>query len=395
MHGRKRPWHPTERWASLKKGTLIVDLTVSPAASDWIRAGRLMDIIKNGKTEKERQEARKKLQEMEKPYYSRKVDMSGYKKQLIRRYWSYQKAAFPDAESHFDRLDAPIGSTRPPVFHKDKAWKNVIIRPGASKREIDQLISLIPKGKRHKWFHSMNSSQALAQSVFGNLATYDCLSNLKDLVDEDGMALLDDAQVRSDNFAMEFNVNYLGEPRPTSLDVYFKGDYQVAIECKFSESEIGTCSRPRLTPTKPNYDNEYCDGNYTKQRARIEQCSLTEIGVLYWRYVSQLFHWDGDNSYIPCPLYFNYQLVRNILAVGVGDDERASPATGHVVLIYDERNPAFQEGGKGFISFTDTQQALRDPTMLRKCSWQRIVQHMRNNNILSWLTEQLDLKYGF
>jgi hypothetical protein len=87
--------------------------------------------------------------------------------------------------------------------------------------------------------------------------------------------------------------------------------------------------------------------------------------------------------------------VRNILAVGVGDDERASPATGHVVLIYDERNPAFQEGGKGFISFTDTQQALRDPTMLRKCSWQRMVQHLRNKNILPWLTEQLDLKYGF
>jgi hypothetical protein len=70
--------------------------------------------------------------------------------------------------------------------------------------------------------------------------------------------------------------------------------------------------------------------------------------------------------------------VRNILAVGVKQDGQVSMANGHVVLIYDERNPAFQKDGKGFIAFIETQQALQEPTMLRKCSWQRIVQHMRN-----------------
>lgn len=37
------------------------------------------------------------------------------------------------------------------------------------------------------------------------------------------------------------------EPRPTSIDVLLtKGDHRVAVECKFTEAEFGTCSRPRL-----------------------------------------------------------------------------------------------------------------------------------------------------
>jgi hypothetical protein len=42
-----------------------------------------------------------------------------------------------------------------------------------------------------------------------------------------------------------------------------------------------------------------------------------------------------------------YQLVRNILAVGVKNGE-TSPANGHAMLIYDERNPAFQASGSGY-----------------------------------------------
>jgi len=100
--------------------------------------------------------------------------------------------------------------------------------------------------------------------------------------------------------------------------------------------------------------------------------------------------WKKSKCLVPCPLNANYQLVRNILAVGVKQDGQVSMANGHVVLIYDERNPAFQKDGKGFIAFIETQQALQEPTMLRKCSWQRIVQHMRNKGILSWLTQRFN-----
>lgn len=63
-------------------------------------------------------------------------------------------------------------------------------------------------------------------------------------------------------------------------------------------------------------------------------------------------------------------------------------------MVYDERNPAFQEGGKGLISFEFTRQALLEPKMLRKCSWQQILGTMRTKGDLAWLTEELDAKYG-
>ena len=313
-----------------------------------------------------------------------------YKAELSQRYWEYQKSQFSARQEFFDR--SPAQNVGPPVFRVHEAGRNVIVRPDASQRETDRLLALLPKSDRHKWFRSMNSSQALAQSVLGNLAIYDCLSSLIQLEDDEGIALLGTAQASSANFAMEFKINHLGEKagRHTSLDGHLGGDHRVAIECKFTESEVGRCSRPSLKPC----ESEHCDGKYERQGARRERCSLTEIGVLYWQYVPQLFRWNGDQDLNDCPLNATYQLVRNILAVGVSPNGQVSSDNGHVVLFYDERNPSFQEGGKGFIAYNDTKLALREPTMLRKCSWQRITKHLRNEGTLSWLTEQLALKYG-
>jgi hypothetical protein len=240
----------------------------------------------------------------------------------------------------------------------------------------------------------MNSSQALAQSVLGNLAIHGLLQHLTELDADEGNALFGNAQLSTDNFAMEFKVDFLREPHPTSLDGYLSGNYRVAIECKFTEPEVGSCSRPRLTPANSNYESEYCDGTYTRQRARRQRCSLTEVGVSYWGYVPRLFRWPNDGDISPCPLKKNYQLVRNILAVGVKPGGAVSADDGHAVLVYDERNPAFQVGGSALDAYIETRQALREPTMLRKCSWQRIIHHIRNGGFLTWLTEQLALKYG-
>jgi hypothetical protein len=317
-----------------------------------------------------------------------------YKAELSQRYWEYQKIQFPAWHEFFDRSRAE--NMRPPVFRVHEAWRNVIVRPDASQQETDRLLALLPESDRHKWFRSMNSSQALAQSVLGNLAVHDCLSSLIQLEDDEGLALLGTAQASSANFAMELKINHLGEKagRHTSLDGHLGGDHRVAIECKFTESEVGRCSRPGLRPARPTYESEHCNGNYSKQRTRRERCSLTEIGVLYWKYIPHLFRWNSDQDLTPCPLAADYQLVRNILAVGVSPNGRVSSDNGHVVLFYDERNPSFQEGGKGSIAYNDTKLALWEPTMLRKCSWQRITKHLRNEGTLSWLTEQLALKYG-
>jgi len=319
--------------------------------------------------------------------------MAAYKADLLQRYWRYQHSTFPEWWDYFDQPRAD--GAHPPVFRKDRACQNVLVEPGASRPRHDELLALLPAFDRHKWFRSMNSSQALTQSVFGNLAIHGCLESLADLQDDDGMKLLGDAQVSSENFAMEWKVDYLGEPHATSVDCYVGGTYQVAIECKFTEADVGDCSRPRLAKTASNYASDHCNGTYSRQRNRTARCSLTEIGVLYWRYVPQLFTWDGESDHSPCPLRKNYQLVRNILAAGVGPDGQASAANGHAVLIYDARNPAFQKGGKGWMAFGETRHALREPAMLRKCSWQRLIQHMREKDVLPWLQDLLARKYGF
>jgi hypothetical protein len=320
------------------------------------------------------------------------TEYAKYKEQRVSQFWTYQRHFFGEVDGCFERPFAPDG--RPPVFHSEEAWRNVIVYPDAGPEERSKLLALIPKSDRHKWFRSMSSSQALAQSLFGNLAINGLLGCLTDLYADEGQPLLGDAQVSTDSFMMEFKVGHLGEPRPTSLDGYFSGSYRVAIECKFTEEAVGACSRPTLNPKDSNYKSDFCNGNYAIQHSRIVRCPLTQAGILYWRYVPHLFTWRSDSDLTPCPLNDNYQLVRNILAVGVNSDGTISREAGHVVLIYDERNPAFQDSGKGLAAYWQTQSALREPTMLRKCSWQTITAHLRRQAILPWLTEHFELKYG-
>ncbi len=163
--------------------------------------------------------------------------MSFYKEDLISRYWQYQKQNFPDSQEYFER--SVMSNKRPPVFLKHTATNNIIMEPGISTAKRKQLLDIIPPKERHLWFRSMNSSQAIAQSVLGNLKVYDCLHYLGELADESGESVLGGADVASVNFSMEYAVDCLGEPRPTSLDGFFSGSYRVAIECKFTENEVG------------------------------------------------------------------------------------------------------------------------------------------------------------
>jgi hypothetical protein len=271
----------------------------------------------------------------------------------------------------------------------------VIINPDADQEEINALLDMIPKSEQHKWYRSMNSSQALTQSVFGNLKLANSLNILSELKDDEGLDLFSNTDLSAERLSLEHKVDYLGEPRPTSIDVFISGSYQIAIECKFTEVEIGTCSRPRLRPVDGNFESQYCDGTYTFQRGRNKRCSLSELGIKYWNYVPTFFKWINDRDLNPCPLNANYQLVRNILASVINPDGEASLNNGHVVMIFDDRNPAFQPGGKGFSAFLETKESLIEPKMLRKCSWQKIISFLRARKVLLWLTDQLEEKYGF
>jgi hypothetical protein len=298
-----------------------------------------------------------------------------FRKILIHRYWQYQEEKYPQNEKYFDRPNNNF--QRPPVFLQSEARNNILAHPGTASHENEQLYGLIKVGEHHKWFRSMNSSQALAVSVLGNLFVHGKLSILAQLKDDDGLPLLGSNNISFDNFSMEHKINYLGEPRRTSVDAFISGAYQVAIECKFTEFEVGSCSRPRLIKTASNYQMQYCNGAYMRQRGRKERCTLTEIGVKYWEYIPYFFHWDKDRDFAACPLRNNYQLVRNILEAGINENGSIYPINGQVIMVYDRRNPACQHGGKIFKSYHQVKKALIYPGMLRKITWQNIISYMR------------------
>ena len=315
-----------------------------------------------------------------------------FRSELIHRYWQYQGEKYPSVEKYFDQPNNKF--QRPPVFLQSEARHNILTIGDLDSTVNKNLFELIKHGEHHKLFQSMNSSQALALSVLGNLFVYGKLSILAQVKDDDGLPLLGESNISFESFCMEHKINFLGEPRRTSVDAFISGNYQIAIECKFTEKEVGSCSRPRLTKKDSNYDSQYCNGAYSRQRKRKERCALTEIGVKYWELIPHFFHWDKDKDVDDCPMRFNYQLVRNILAAGVKEDGCISPLHGQLILVYDKRNPACQLGGKIHKSFTEIRNALIFPRMVRKTTWQNIVSAMRAESILPWLSEELEKKYN-
>jgi len=86
--------------------------------------------------------------------------------------------------------------------------------------------------------------------------------------------------------------------------------------------------------------------------------------------------------------------MRNILAACVRTNGKVDQEMGHAVVIYDARNPKFQKNGEAYSIFEDTRYYLRNPKNLRKCSWQKLIDHIRHKGEMGWLTEQLSFKYG-
>ena len=170
---------------------------------------------------------------------------------------------------HCGELDGGKREGRPPVLAGKSVSKNVLLPQDESKAE--EIRCAVSEPQRHRWFGSLKSSQALAQSVFGALHAFERLDLLKNVLAECGRpAFFEDC--RGWAFEFEYEVSSLGEPRPTSVDVLLSGpEERVPIECKFTEQEFGTCSRPRLCPC----DEQHCNGKYQVQRQRQSRCALT------------------------------------------------------------------------------------------------------------------------
>jgi hypothetical protein len=280
-----------------------------------------------------------------------------------------------------------------PVFTVDHAERNLLLpdpkaHPGMDRRVIDQ----IAVEERHRWFRSTHSSQALTQSVFGSLISFDRIELLGSLESDEGLPAV--GAVASGAIAtLEKKVGWLGElePRVTSVDVWLEnGPLRVAIECKLTEQVVGMCSRPRLEPSDPNH----CDGSYAFQHNRTHRCSLAEAGVTYWDHIPDVFNWDPFTDANPCPMSSTYQIVRNVLASAVTSAGVIDLEHGHALVVYDRRNPCFAPGGPGYTAIRTVQEALKFPDALRTVSWQAIVGLLAGASELHWLVESLAARYG-
>jgi hypothetical protein len=231
----------------------------------------------------------------------------------------------------------------------------------------------------------------LAQSVFGVIEVLGCLPQLSAVKSEDGLLAFGPTLIDT-KLKFEKEIRTLGEQprRATSVDVSFEGKYRVAVECKLAEREFGTCSRTRLRAE----DEHHCDGSYSRQGQRTERCALTQIGVRYWRHLEELFGWSSKTDHQYCPLNKTYQLVRNVLAACVGDDDKLHIDRGHALVIYDQRNPTMAKDGPCDRAWRSAYEALRTPGTLRRLSWLAFIAQWPSDAVLDWLKDQLAAKYG-
>jgi hypothetical protein len=291
-------------------------------------------------------------------------------------------------QKHVGQLDGGRRDGRWPVLKQEFAEMNVLVPQDGNRAA--ECRALIAPAKRHRHFGSLRSSQALAQSVLGAIAIYRRLDLLSAVRAECGRPafFMDD---RGWSLEFEHEVNTLKEPRRTSIDVLLSGaNWRIAVECKFTETEFGTCSRPRLKPDDP----QRCDGSYRPQARRTDRCALTAIGIDYWVHLPRLFAWPADRDHDPCPFGAVYQLARNALAAVVTPDGEVVPDRGHVLVVYDARNPAFQADGEANTQWEAAVAASLVPGLLRRLSWQRLLTVMDAAPDLVWLLDALGDKYG-
>ena len=157
-----------------------------------------------------------------------------YLDRVFRTLWDW-------AEQHCSGL---LGGS--PVLRPEFADRNVLVPPDGA--HADAIHAAIAQKQRHRWFRSLRSSQALAQSVFGAITAFNRLDILQGIAAECGCpAFFTDSEdwclemecAIDDNNTMKEK----GKGR-TSIDVLLDGpERRVAVECKFTEVEFGRCSR--------------------------------------------------------------------------------------------------------------------------------------------------------
>lgn len=132
----------------------------------------------------------------------------GYTDILTQHLWSYRAAAFSNQDELFDERRSRLPNL--PVFTEEAYHRNVIVPDDPALAA--EVLKLVPREKRNKWFRSMKSSQALALSVFGNLKVLNrtrCLSVVA--ADDDSVPAFGRGPIEPSNLELEHDVSSMNE----------------------------------------------------------------------------------------------------------------------------------------------------------------------------------------
>lgn len=160
-------------------------------------------------------------------------------------------------------------------------------------------------------------SQALAIDVFGTLKNHSsCNRILNSLV-----ADLEIPESNNWNVNLEWisPTNPLGEiHQHTQVDAIAENDLAIILfECKFTESDGGSCSQVKQLKKGAHKGRIQCNGNYIMQtnpaNGKISRCALIPKGIRYWEIIPEVFDYNPNMDHAPCPFAGPwYQWMRNI-----------------------------------------------------------------------------------
>ena len=176
----------------------------------------------------------------------------------------------------------------------------------------------------------------------------------------------------------------LGESRCTQLDaIATSPDGLLIIECKFTESDGGSCSQWKpITGRSPNAGSVQCNGNYEPQvnpvNGKTAKCALTAKGIRYWEVVPSVLRIAADSFYQPCPFKGGwYQWMRNLVTASAMGEAAGLPAA-FVVAYADGPFPMAQKIAEADTESQSDWARLTGMTAgrsvpLRTCSYQQLL----------------------
>ena len=191
------------------------------------------------------------------------------------------------------------------------------------------------------------SSQALAIDVFGSLKM--AKQDERDLVLAAVTRFLRLPEGVPWDVDLEWmdRANRLKETRAkTQIDAVARSPKSLLFfECKFTETDGGTCSQTTPLRKGDHKGKVQCNGSYSYQTNPVNgekgSCALTGKGIRYWDVIPSIFHFNPKASYADCPFAGPwFQWMRNLtLCCEIAHDEQLKPA--FVITYADSPKLAF------------------------------------------------------